>query len=291
MNKAKSLVLVIIILLIFYLFFTSRNKNTYAQNTSYIGVTVTAQTPTPFIRMRASNPQLTPVPVANLCKVNCGPTPCTNISCKSNVSLFDSAAAPTSRGGRFNDPNLILLGVTPKVNGNPTTTGIKSANCKGQGGVCYYWSSALSTGYRTVWFIVATPTPTATLTPTPTPTSSPTPTPNPTCGCKSDNTCDSSCAFDKYSDVTYANPIKCLRETALVGPTPDTNNEQSFCTRVTRTKGDVDGDGVVTNLDYYYYVAAVNGGGIPAHVDPDVNGDGLVSPADRTIIVRTLSVQ
>ena len=41
--------------------------------------------------------------------------------------------------------------------------------------------------------------------------------------------------------------------------------------------------------DYLYYVAAVNGGKIPATVNPDSNGDGEVGSSDRAIIIKTLN--
>ncbi len=58
-----------------------------------------------------------------------------------------------------------------------------------------------------------------------------------------------------------------------------------------RATGDVDGNGFVNIIDYLYYTRAVTGGTIPSTVDPDVNGDGHISPEDRTIIVTILQQQ
>jgi len=58
---------------------------------------------------------------------------------------------------------------------------------------------------------------------------------------------------------------------------------------IKKPQGDANCDGAITITDYLYYVAAVNGGRIPATVNPDFNGDGKVDAADRTIIVNTLN--
>jgi len=52
--------------------------------------------------------------------------------------------------------------------------------------------------------------------------------------------------------------------------------------------GDTDGDSVVTSLDLGYYSNAVNGFHIPAGVNPDINGDGVVSVEDRNIIIKSI---
>jgi len=56
-----------------------------------------------------------------------------------------------------------------------------------------------------------------------------------------------------------------------------------------KIQGDANCDGQVDSTDYFYYVAAVNGGQIPANVSPDFNGDGEVGTADRTIITKSLN--
>ena len=55
-----------------------------------------------------------------------------------------------------------------------------------------------------------------------------------------------------------------------------------------KIQGDANCDGQVDSTDYFYYVAAVNGGQIPANVSPDFNGDGEVGLTDRTIIIESL---
>lgn len=136
-----------------------------------------------------------------------------------------------------------------------------------------------------------TPIPTATpvISPTPTPTSVvPSPTINPLCTCDIGDVCNATnCTFDKFTDVTYTSPLKCYLSPSLF-PTPPTSKD-SWCQRGLRTKGDADGSGVVNNTDYFYYVAAVNGGQIPANVNPDFNGDGEVGATDRTIVTKSLN--
>jgi hypothetical protein len=64
--------------------------------------------------------------------------------------------------------------------------------------------------------------------------------------------------------------------------------KNNYCTRYYRTTGDADGNNAVDNLDYFYYVRFVNGGQVPDEINPDFNGDGVVSVSDRKIVVRTL---
>ena len=143
----------------------------------------------------------------------------------------------------------------------------------------------------------ATPIPTVTpvpptVTPIP-PTATPVPptaTPVPGCLCSTNGVCAAVCSFDKFDPpVTYTDPIKCNLSTSLFATDPSEDNKTSWCQATKRTKGDADGNGVVNNADYFYYVAAVNGGKIPATVNPDFNGDGEVGAADRTIIIKSLS--
>ena len=57
-----------------------------------------------------------------------------------------------------------------------------------------------------------------------------------------------------------------------------------------KSQGDANCDGQVDSIDYFYYVAAVNGGQIPTNVNPDFNGDGEVGLSDRTIITKSLNL-
>ena len=132
------------------------------------------------------------------------------------------------------------------------------------------------------------PTATPVISPTPTPTSTvPSPTINPACTCDTGDVCNTACTFDKFTDVNYTSPLKCYLSSSLF-PTPPTS-KNTWCQRGLRTKGDADGSGVVNNTDYFYYVAAVNGGQIPANVNPDFNGDGEVGATDRTIVTKSLN--
>lgn len=151
-----------------------------------------------------------------------------------------------------------------------------------------------------------TAVPTTTIAPTPTPTPVKTTTPVPTttavittpiatstavpttvavnCVCESTNLCSTSCTFDKLSTVSYASPISCKLEVGT-GTQADKN---SYCNRSLRVQGDADGNGIVDDTDYFYYVKIVNGGTVPAKVNADFNGDGLVSVTDRIIVVNVL---
>jgi len=134
------------------------------------------------------------------------------------------------------------------------------------------------------------PTLTPTVTPiiSPTPTSVvPSPTINPACTCDTGDVCNTACTFEKFTDVNYISPLKCYLSPSLF-PTPPVD-KNSWCQRGLRTKGDADGSGVVNNTDYFYYVAAVNGGQIPVNVNPDFNGDGEVGSIDRTIVTKSLN--
>ncbi len=75
---------------------------------------------------------------------------------------------------------------------------------------------------------------------------------------------------------------------APFGPqiTPIPTATSSSCPK--KAQGDANCDDQVDSTDYFYYVAAVNGGQVPANVNPDFNGDGEVGLSDRTIIINSL---
>lgn len=125
------------------------------------------------------------------------------------------------------------------------------------------------------------------------PTSTPTPptiTPVSTCVCKTDNSCDTTCIFDKIPGIaTYRSPILCNLNATIFSSAPTSTNKNNWCkTSPLRTRGDADLNNAVDNTDYLYYVQAVNGGKIPPSVNPDFNGDGEVGTSDRQIVVTTL---
>jgi len=170
---------------------------------------------------------------------------------------------------------------------------------------CEYNSSCVPTNPPGQPTATKTPTPTKTPIPTATPappggaTLTPTPTINPSCVCSS-NSCHSSCSFNKRPEAIfssyYKDPLGCNLpvESPQYASTPNVDNKNSWCQRSLRTQGDADGKAdaggnYVTNTDYFYYVAAVNGGKIPATVNPDFDGDGSVSNRDREIIIKTLN--
>jgi hypothetical protein len=125
---------------------------------------------------------------------------------------------------------------------------------------------------------------------TPTVTVSPPVSPVPGCLCNTDDTCATVCTFDKFATpITYTDPIKCSLSSSFFANSPSTENKTSWCQKTLRTKGDTDGNGTINNTDYFYYVAAVNGGKIPVTANPDFNGDGEVGASDRMIIVKSLN--
>lgn len=116
-----------------------------------------------------------------------------------------------------------------------------------------------------------------------------TPPVDPACVC-ADNTCSASCTFDKFTDVNYNNPIKCSQDNTVFISTPTTDDKNGWCQSTLRTKGNANGpdDTNIDMTDYYYYVAAINGGKIPTAVNVDFDGDGIISTLDRAIVVRSL---
>jgi hypothetical protein len=159
-------------------------------------------------------------------------------------------------------------GANAKINPNPTATTIPTQN-------------------HVVIGVVGSVFPTS----TPKPQTANTNTVVSNCLCNTDGTCAAVCTFDKFAaPVTYIDPIKCSLSDSFFATIPSTANKTSWCQITKRTKGDADGSGIVNNTDYFYYVAAVNGGKIPATVNPDFNGDGEVGASDRVIIVASLNL-
>ena len=121
------------------------------------------------------------------------------------------------------------------------------------------------------------------------PTTSPVTTVNPLCACAASNLCTSQCTF---SGGAAGSSVSCLREDYKgVIPTMSPINTKSYCTRSSRTIGDADGVNGVDALDYFYYQQFVNGVKLPDNINPDFNGDGVVSIADRNIVISTLNSQ
>jgi len=116
---------------------------------------------------------------------------------------------------------------------------------------------------------------------------------NPNCSCVND-LCNSSCVFQRFlpneiANLIYGEPIRCSLPNSYFSEAPTDQNKNSWCERQYRTKGNADTNDLTIDMkDYYYYVAAVNGGKIPKFVNPDFNGDGEIGVADREIIMRSL---
>jgi len=135
------------------------------------------------------------------------------------------------------------------------------------------------------------------ISPTIQPTISPIPTAPASCTCLSNNTCYSSCVFDKFPEATidgknttdYADPIKCTQDPNALASVPTTIEKNGWCTSTLRTKGDVNHDNKIDFTDYLYYVQVANGGKMPASYNVDADGDGTIGTFDRAIIMRSLS--
>ncbi|MDO8497036.1 MAG: dockerin type I domain-containing protein, partial [bacterium] len=95
---------------------------------------------------------------------------------------------------------------------------------------------------------------------------------------------------EKYDGVEYPAHIKCAipSEKDRFTSAPSAAQRKDWCQRPLRTKGDINGDGIVDSQDYASYIRIVNGSKVNPNFIPDVNGDGVVSPEDRDIVVRTL---
>lgn len=139
-----------------------------------------------------------------------------------------------------------------------------------------------------------TPTPSFTPTPTFTPTPIPTSTPVPGCTCDTNNLCSNVCPVNLTSNhwippagvnISYTVPMKCRPSGDDYVSAPTDNDKIAFCNRDKRPKGDVNGDGRITFLiDYLYYIQVFSGGKVPATINIDVNGDGVITPDDGKII-------
>lgn len=118
----------------------------------------------------------------------------------------------------------------------------------------------------------------------------PTPTPVASCTCSAANTCATTCFFDKFgTGVTYSNPVNCNLGSDLFSSAPTAANKNKWCQSYLRTRGDSNGDGKTNMLDYFYYVSAtVFGAKLPPTANIDFNGDGIVSSADKAILIKSL---
>ena len=152
-------------------------------------------TPTPYININVKNPEgvAVSVPYLGFSYGGCGGyNQCwTTIGTdRSSYSTY-GIGGENGGGGIALNANQTYLGVTPSVSGGSTNI---TNNNKCSPGYCtpynntnwynYWWNPFISTGSRSLTFVVGntTPTPTTapTSTPTPTPTTAPTSTPTPT---------------------------------------------------------------------------------------------------------------
>jgi len=122
----------------------------------------------------------------------------------------------------------------------------------------------------------------------------PTPTPNAACVCAAAGTCSTACFFDKFATTTtspyaYSNPIKCSLGADLFMSTPAQADKDKWCRNYYRTKGDANGDGKATLMDYFYFLSARSGQNLPPSVNVDFDGDGYVTEGrDRAVIMQSL---
>ena len=116
----------------------------------------------------------------------------------------------------------------------------------------------------------------------------PTPTPNVNCKCVN-GACATACFFDKYpAGITYANPMKCNLPNNNFKSDPSANNKNDWCQAYLRPRGDANSDGKVTLMDYFYLISVRSGAKVSPKIYVDFDGDNLVSPKDRDVIIKTL---
>jgi len=121
----------------------------------------------------------------------------------------------------------------------------------------------------------------------------PTPTSNPLCKC-STNVCNATyCKFDQFPTPTGTGPAFTYPAAKSCGysnfqSVPTADQKDAWCRSYYRTKGDANGDGKATLIDYFYYVAARSGAKVPPNIIPDFNGDNFISDIDRNIIIKSL---
>ena len=163
-------------------------------------------------------------------------------------------------------------------------------------GSCACISSSLTPTNTPIPAPTNTPRLTPTNTPIPAPTNTPLPTPTnvANCLCETNSQCSSVCPVNQESNyweragsnnITYTKPMKCSLSANYYITSPNQDNKNSFCNRSKRPKGDVNGDGKVDFLgDYLNYIQVFVGGKIGPENNPDVNGDGQVTPEDGVII-------
>lgn len=122
----------------------------------------------------------------------------------------------------------------------------------------------------------------------------PTPTPNSLCTCSSANVCNVKyCKFDQFPIPTGTNPAFTYPASKNCGysnfqSVPSADQKNAWCKSYYRTKGDANGDGKATLIDYFYYVAARSGAKTPPNIIPDFNGDNFISDIDKNIIIKSL---
>lgn len=136
--------------------------------TTTITPTPLPATPTPYLQIQTVNTSGQPIAVQNMYNVACATPPCRIITGMPNASSMTVKGGQNLTGGRVQDRNLVVVGITPRP-----VSGTSYPSCRGtsNGTGCYVWP-AWNTDARTVIFVMATPTntptPTATLTPSPT---------------------------------------------------------------------------------------------------------------------------
>lgn len=106
------------------------------------------------------------------------------------------------------------------------------------------------------------------------------------CVCQNNSMCSDICTFEYVAGRPYVTPLHCG---SVITSTPDQAVLNSYCNRTKRTKGDIDGDGMIAIVDYFYLLRVRSGWKVPDRVYGDVNGDGVVTTTDESILISVLS--
>lgn len=110
------------------------------------------------------------------------------------------------------------------------------------------------------------------------------------------------CCLDITPTVSPTAPKTSPLPTGTISPSPTVpasktiackdaqgTDQNRYCQRPLRTAGDVNGDGKVDMLDYFYFRRVEIAAAVKSDINADINGDGKVDATDKQILVGTLN--